>query len=66
MILRIHQKESDPNLSKNCSIPTVLSLDNGDTIIDLCNIPNTFNNYFALIAKFMKKTIKHLYKHFSD
>ena len=59
MILRIHQKKSDLNLSKNCrfSAPTILSLDNGDTITNLCNIPNTFNNYFAFIAKFMKKKL---------
>ena len=30
------------------SIPTVLSLDNGDTINNLYDIANTFNNYFSL------------------
>ena len=31
------------------SIPTILSLDNGDTITNLYDIANTFNNYFASI-----------------
>ena len=34
------------------SVPTVLSLDNGDTITNPYDITNTFNNYFASIAKF--------------
>ena len=29
------------------SVPTVLSLDNGDTITNPCDIGNTFNIYFA-------------------
>ena len=33
------------------SVPTVLSLDNGDTITNLYDIANTFNNYFASIAR---------------
>ena len=33
------------------SIPTVLSLDNGDTITNPYDIANTFNNYFASIAE---------------
>ena len=37
-------------------IPTVLSLDNGDTITNPFDIENTFNNYFASIAKTMKKS----------
>ena len=28
-------------------VPTVLSLDNGDTITNLYDIANTFNSYFA-------------------
>ena len=37
------------------SIPTVLSLDNGDTITNPYDIANTFNNYFASIAETTKK-----------
>ena len=33
------------------SVPTVLSLDNGDTITSPYDIANTFNNYFASIAE---------------
>ena len=36
-------------------VPTILSLDNGDTITNPCDIANTFNNYFASIAETMKK-----------
>ena len=36
-------------------IPTVLSLDNGDTITNPFDIENIFNNYFASIAETMKK-----------
>ena len=35
--------------------PTVLSLDNGDTISNPYNIANTFNNYFASVAETTKK-----------
>ena len=38
-----------------CSIPTVLSLDNGDIITNSYDITNTFNNYFASIAETTKK-----------
>ena len=48
------------------SIPTVLSLDNGDTITNPYDIANTFNNYFASIAETTKKNIKYTHKHFSD
>ena len=41
------------------SVPTVLSLDDGDTA-------NTFNNYFASVAETMKQRIKYSHKHFSD
>ena len=37
-------------------VPTVPSLDNGDTITNPYDIANTFNNYFAAIAETMKKT----------
>ena len=37
------------------NIPTVLSLDNGDTVTDPYDIANTFNNYFASIAETTKK-----------
>ena len=48
------------------SIPTVLSLDNGDTITNPYDIANTFNNYFASIAEITKKSINYTHKHFSD
>ena len=44
------------------SIPTVLSLDNGDTITNFCDIANTF----ASIAETTKKSIKYTHKHLSD
>ena len=47
------------------NVPTVLSLDNGDTITNPYDIGNTFNNYFASIAETTKKT-KYSHKHFSD
>ena len=37
------------------SVPTVLSLDNGDTITNPYDIANTFNNYFASIAETTKR-----------
>ena len=40
------------------SVPTVLSLDNGDTITNPYDIANTFNNYFAFIAETTKKSHK--------
>ena len=48
------------------SAPTVLSLDNGDTITNPYDIAKTFNNYFASIAETTKKSIKYSQKHFSD
>ena len=48
------------------SVPTVLSLDNGDTITNPYDIANTFNNYFASIAETTEKTIKYSHKHFLD
>ena len=46
------------------SVSTVLSLDNSDTIINLYDIANTFNNYFASIAETAKKSIKYPHKTF--
>ena len=48
------------------SVPTVLSIDNGDTINNLYDIANICYNYFALIAEATKKSIKYSHKHFSD
>ena len=45
-------------------VPTVQSLDNGDTITIPHDIANTFNNYFASILR--KKSIKYSHKHFPD
>ena len=39
-----------------CSVTTVLSFDNGDTITSPYDIANTFNNYFASIAETTKKS----------
>ena len=47
------------------NVPTVLSLDNGDTVTNPYDIANTFNNYFASIAKTTKNT-KYSHKHFPD
>ena len=40
------------------SVPTALSVDNGDTITNPYYIANTFNNYFAPIAETAKKEHK--------
>ena len=48
------------------NVPTVLSLDNGDTITNPYDIANTFNSYFASIAETTKKSIKYSHKYFSD
>ena len=37
------------------SVPTLLSLNNGDTITNPYDITNTFNNYFVSIAETTKK-----------
>ena len=37
------------------NVPTVLSLDNGKTITNPCDIANFFNNYFTSIAETTKK-----------
>ena len=41
------------------SVPTVLSLDNGNTTTSPCDIANTFNNCFASIVETTKKSIKY-------
>ena len=46
--------------------PTVLSLDNGDTITKPYDIANTFNNCFASVAEITKKSIKYSHTNFSD
>ena len=49
------------------SVSTVLSLDHSDTIVNLFEIANTFNNYFVSIAETTKKRHKiFTHKHFSD
>ena len=48
------------------SVPTVLSLDDGDTTTSSYDTANTFNNYFASVAETMKQRIKYSHKHFSD
>ena len=40
------------------SIPTVLSLDNGNTVTNPYDIAETFNNYFASITETAKKKHK--------
>ena len=45
------------------SVPTVLSLDYGETITNPNDIANTFNNYFVSIAETTKKI---LHNHFAD
>ena len=46
-------------------VPTILSLDNRDTITNPYDIANTFNNYCAAIAETTKKSMKYSHKHFS-
>ena len=46
-------------------LPTVLSLDNDDTITSPYDIANAFNNYFATVAETTKKT-NYSHKHFAD
>ena len=48
------------------NVPTVLSLDNGDTVTNPYDIANTFNNYFTSIAETTKRNVKYSHKHFSD
>ena len=35
-------------------LPTILSLDNGDTITNPNDIANTFSNYFACVAETLR------------
>ena len=46
------ERNQIPYFSKTVAsnAPTVLSLDNGDTITNPYDIANNFNNYFASIA----------------
>ena len=48
------------------SVPTVLSLDNGDTMTNHYDIANSFNNYFASITVTTRKNMKYSHKHFLD
>ena len=68
IILRTHGKELNLISLKTVAsnAPTVLSLDNGDTVTNPYDIANTFKNYFASIAETTKKPIKYSHKHFSD
>ena len=52
--------------TKAPSVPTVPSLQNGDTITNPYDIANTFNNYNVSIAETVKRSIKYSHKHFSD
>ena len=40
-------------------VPTVLSIDDVDTITNPYDTANTFNNYLASMAETMKKSIKY-------
>ena len=48
------------------SVPTILFLDNGDTITNPYGTASTFNNYFASIAETARKSIKYSHKHLSN
>ena len=47
-------------------VPTVLSLNNGDTILNHYDIANTFNNYFVSIAETTTKSINYFHKQLLD
>ena len=67
IILRTPRKESNISLETVASrLSTVFSLKNGDTIINLYDITNTFSYYFTSIAETTKISIKYSYKYFSD
>ena len=51
-------------LKQEFHVPTILSLDNGDTITSPYDVANTFNNYFASIAETIKNNLKYSHKHF--
>ena len=61
---RIKSLISLKNLASSVSV--VISLDNGDTMVNPYDVANTFNNYIASIAETSKKTIKYPHKHFPD
>ena len=49
------------------NVPTVLPLDNSNTIVSPYDVTNTFNNYFALLKPQIYIYIYiYIYKHFSD
>ena len=64
IILRTHGKEWNSLKPVASNVPTVPSLDNGDTTTNPYDIANAFNNYFASIAETTKRSIKYSYKHF--
>ena len=45
------------------TVPTIISLDNGDTITNPYDITNIFDNYFASIAETTQRGIKFSHKH---
>ena len=47
-----------------CSVPTVLSRDNGNTITNPHDIAKTFNNYIASVVGTTKNKTKYSHKHF--
>ena len=53
--LRKRIKSLIPLKTVASNVPTVLSLDNGDTITNACDVANTLNGYFASIAETMEK-----------
>ena len=58
IILRTHGNKIKSLVSLKTvafSVPTLLSLDNGDAITNPYDITNTFNNYFVSIAETTKK-----------
>ena len=60
------ERNQIPYLTVASHVPNILSLDNGNTITNLYDIVNTFNNYFASKTETTKKSIKKSHKHFSD
>ena len=52
--------------TKASSVPTVLSLDSGDTTTNPHDITNTFNNYFASIGEITKRSINYSHKESSS
>ena len=51
-----------PYLSLASSVPTVLSLDNGDTLTNHYDIANPYINYFASTAETTKSTLVPLHQ----